>query len=397
MRDYLPETSENPSKLMKILNDAVSQRAFPGGVLTVGYEDELAFLPVGRLTYEEDSPKVTSKTIYDLASLTKAVATTTAAMILVERGMLGLDEPVATYLPEFVGPRKTPKDPLRAARAEVKVGHLLAHSSGLPAYEKFFLKAKDKSQVLEAAMALPLETAPDKRTLYSDVGFILLGEILERVSKISLDSLCNRGILGPLQMRQTRFNPPEEWLDRIAPTELDESFRKRLIRGEVQDENAWVMGGVAGHAGLFGTAGNLASFCRMMLREGRVGEMPDAPQLVQPATIREFTRAWPAEEGSPRGLGWDKPSEPSSSGSYFSSSSYGHLGFTGTSLWIDPEKSLFIILLTNRVHPSRSNEAIRQLRPALHDAVAELIGFSKKKSGPAPAKTARKPRAARKR
>jgi CubicO group peptidase (beta-lactamase class C family) len=170
-------------------------------------------------------------------------------------------------------------------------------------------------------------------------------------------------------MRSACFNPSRELWERIAPTEQDDAFRKRLIRGEVQDENAWVMGGVAGHAGLFGAATDLAAFSQMMLRGGNA----DGRQLIQPATIQEFTRAYPAQQGSPRGLGWDKPSQPSSSGRHFSPASYGHMGYTGTSLWIDPEKELFVILLTNRIHPTRSNEAIKTIRPAVHDAVVEAL------------------------
>ena len=373
MPDFLPLAPEKFGNVLEILNSAVRQQAFPGALLAVGAGGKLAVFPVGRLSYADGSPAVTSETIYDLASLTKVVATTTAAMILVEGGMLRLGDPVASHLPDFVQPHDTAVDPLWAARSEVTVRHLLAHTSGLPAYEKFFLRASGKSGVLEAALALPLQDTPGRRTLYSDVGFILLGEILERVSKDRLDVLCSRRIFGPLEMRQTCFNPPREWRERIAPTELDGSFRKRLIRGEVQDENAWLMGGVAGHAGLFGTAGDLASFCRMMLQEGR----GNSTELVQPSAIREFTRAWPVAEGSARGLGWDKPSAPSSSGRYFSASSYGHLGYTGASLWIDPEKSLFVVLLSNRVHPSRSNEAIRKVRPAVHDAVVEAITSSR--------------------
>ena len=367
---------EKFGKALELLNTAVRQRAFPGAVLAVGHEGKLAVLPAGRLDYSADSPPATAETVYDLASLTKPVATTTAAMILADRGMLRLDRLVADYLPDFLQPFVTSVDPLYDARNEVTVRHLLAHTSGLPAYEKFFLRAREKSHVLEEALALPLEDAPGRKTLYSDPGFILLGEIVERASGEKLDAWCKKEIFEPLRMQDTCFNPAQDRWQRIAPTELEESFRNRLIRGEVQDENAWVMGGVAGHAGLFGTARDLASFCRMMLKEGKT----NGSQLVQSATIREFTQASHAAEGtlqeaSSRGRGWDKPSEPSSSGRYFSRRSYGHLGFTGTSLWIDPQKALFVILLTNRVHPNRSNEAIRQVRPAVHDAVVEALGL----------------------
>ena len=243
-----PKEPREPKQLEKaraILEAAVMQRAFPGAVLAVGHQGKLAILPVGRLWYGEDAPAVAPDTIYDLASLTKVVATTTAAMILSERGKLQLDRPVAHYLPDFIEPYDTAADPLWAARGEVTVRHLLAHTSGLPAYEKFFLRAREKSHVLEEALALPLEEAPGRKTVYSDVGFILLGEIIERAAKEGLDAFCEKEIFAPLGMKDTRFNPPRDVWHRIAPTEQDNEFRKRLIRGEVHDENASVMGGVA--------------------------------------------------------------------------------------------------------------------------------------------------------
>ena len=363
----------DPSQLAparSILETSVAQHAFPGAVLAVGYKGETSVVPIGYLTYEDGSAPVTPDTIYDLASLTKVVATTTAAMILDERGVLSLDRPVALYLPDFIESYDTAADPLWAARREITVRHLLAHTSGLPPYERFFLRARERPHVLAEALALPLDESPGKKTVYSDVGFILLGTILEQVSMQDLEAFCETEIFSPLGIRDTRFNPPEALWDRIAPTEEDTEFRKRLIRGEVHDENAWVMGGVAGHAGLFGTAADLARFCSMMLTGGMLaGRKAGERQILKPETIREFTRSWPASEGTARGLGWDKPSEPASCGRHFSASSYGHLGFTGTSIWIDPEKDLFVVLLTNRVHPSRANEAIRQVRPAVHDAV----------------------------
>jgi CubicO group peptidase (beta-lactamase class C family) len=367
MADFAPLDPAKLTGALELLEKGVEQRAFPGAVLAVGHEGRLAILPAGRLSDANGARAVSAETIYDLASLTKVVATTAAAMILVDRGLLDINRPVAQYLPEFVPPYDIAEDPLWTVRSEVTIGHLLAHTSGLPAYEKFFLRAREKAHVLDEAMALPLEEPPGQKTIYSDVGFILLGGILERVASERLDVFCEREIFRPLAMRSTCFNPSRELWERIAPTEQDDSFRKRLIHGEVQDENAWVMGGVAGHAGLFGTAGDLASFAQMMLRGGNA----DGRQLIQPATIQEFTRAWPAQQGPPRGLGWDKPSNPSSSGRHFSPASYGHLGYTGTSLWIDPEKQLFVILLTNRIHPTRTNEAIKAIRPAVHDAVVE--------------------------
>ena len=369
-----PETlpAEQFHSALEILQSGVERRAFPGAVLAIGHQRREVILSAGTLSYSPEAPQATPETIYDLASLTKVVATTAAAMILVDRGLLDLDRPVAGFLPDFWQPFDTGVDPLWSVRGEVTVRHLLAHTAGLPAYEKFYLRAREKSHVLEEALTLPLEEFPGRKTVYSDIGFILLGEILERVSQEKLDALCEREIFSPLQMRETRFNPPPDLRGRIAPTERDESFRKRLIHGEVHDENAWVMGGVAGHAGLFGTAGDLARFCQMMLAEGRL----DNTRLIRTATVQEFTRPRPAAEDPTRALGWDQPGESPSCGRYFSPSSYGHLGFTGTSVWMDPEKSLFVILLTNRVHPSRSNEAIRALRPLVHDAVAAALGYA---------------------
>jgi CubicO group peptidase (beta-lactamase class C family) len=356
-------------KARSLLLDGVAGRVYPGAVLAIGLQGRLAILPAGRLTYAADSAPVAAETIYDIASLTKVVATTAMAMILVDRGLLQVDLPAAGFLPDFVPPYDNSEDPLWSARGEVTVRHLLAHTSGLPAYEKFYVRARRREHVLEEAISLPLEEPPGAKTVYSDVGFILLGEILERLAQEPLDAFCQREIFGPLEMRSTCFNPPEGLRSRIAPTEQDDLFRKRLICGEVQDENAWVMGGVAGHAGLFSIAGDLASFSQMMLEEGRAGSR----QLIRSQTIGEFTRAYAAQQGSARGLGWDKPGAPSSSGRHFSTASFGHLGYTGTSLWIDPEKQLFVVLLTNRIHPARANDAIRTLRPALHDSIVEEL------------------------
>lgn len=369
MTEFMPLDAGRFTSALELLQKSVAEHAFPGAVLAVGHQGRPAILPAGKLAYAPDAAPVTTETIYDIASLTKVVATTAMAMMLTDRGLLQLDRPVAEFLLDFVPPYDNADDPLWSARGEVTVRQLLAHTSGLPAYEKFFLRARQREHVLEEAVSLPLEEPPGAKTVYSDVGFILLGEILEGIAKEPLDKFCQREIFQPLGMRSTCFNPPSELRARIAPTEQDDAFRKRLIWGEVQDENAWVMGGVAGHAGLFSTAGDLASFCQMMLDEGSAS----GKQLIQAATIREFTRPNPAKQGSPRGLGWDKPSEPSSSGRHFSPSSYGHLGYTGTSLWIDPEKQLFVVLLTNRIHPTRANDAIRTIRPAIHDAVVEAL------------------------
>jgi CubicO group peptidase (beta-lactamase class C family) len=245
---------------------------------------------------------------------------------------------------------------------------LLTHSSGLPAYERLFLKAKTRDELLGAAFATQLTADPGAKTAYSDIGFIILTVALERIADESLDRFCQRELFGPLGMAHTTYNPPAGWRDSIPPTADDRTFRKRIIQGEVQDENASVLGGVAGQAGLFATAEDVATFAHIMLQEG--------PTLIRPETVSLFTRRESSPVGTSRALGWDTPSSPSQSGKYFSASSFGHLGYTGTSLWIDPARRLAITLLTNRTWPDCSNKAISQVRPRFHDAVVEALHAS---------------------
>jgi CubicO group peptidase (beta-lactamase class C family) len=341
-----------------VIQKGIAQAAFPGASVAVTSREKLVALKAfGRFTYEPASPAVTSATVFDLASVSKAVATASVAMILYERGLIDLEAPVVNIVPEFAG-----SDP---RRGDVTVHMLLAHTSGLPAYEKLFLKAKTKEELLAAAFATPLAADPDTKAEYSDIGFIILATALERVADESLDRFCQREIFGPLAMLHTAYNPPASWRAAIPPTADDRTFRKRVIQGEVQDENASVLGGVAGHAGLFATAEDLATFSHALLQGG--------PRLVRPETIELFTRRETTPAGTSRALGWDTPSSPSQSGKYFSARSFGHLGYTGTSLWIDPERQLSIALLTNRTWPDCSNKAIKDVRPAFHDAVVEAL------------------------
>jgi serine-type D-Ala-D-Ala carboxypeptidase len=305
---------------------------------------------------------VKPSTLFDLASLTKVVATTTAAAILHERGSLKLDAPVIGVIPEFMADACGEPDP---RRRDVTFRMLLAHSSGLPAYERLFLKAHSRDDLLRAAFTTSLSTTPATHTEYSDIGFIVLGAALERIARESLDVFCQREIFGPLAMTHTAFNPAAETREQIPPTADDRTFRKRIIQGEVQDENAYVLGGVAPHAGLFSTAENLARFAYTMLR----GDHP----ILRPETVAIFTRREPAPLGTTRALGWDTPSAPSQSGKYFGSHSFGHLGYTGTSLWIDPDRQLSITLLTNRTWPDCANQAIKQIRPMFHNAIIEAL------------------------
>jgi CubicO group peptidase (beta-lactamase class C family) len=342
-----------------IVADAIATRMFPACSLAVTLRGELvAHKALGRFTYDPASPEVTTATIFDLASLTKVVATTAMAMILYERGLLDLEAPISAIVPEFAGDND-------ARRREVTLRMLLAHSSGLPAYEKLFLRTASREALLRAAFATPLANAPSTHAEYSDIGFIILGVTLERLADEPLDVFCQREVFGPLGMTHTTFNPAPALKDTIPPTADDRTFRHRIIQGEVQDENTSILGGVAGHAGLFSTAEDLAKFAHSMLNGGH--------PILRRTTVELFSRREISPRGTSRALGWDTPSAPSQSGKYFSARSFGHLGYTGTSLWIDPERQLSITLLTNRTWPDCQNQAIKQLRPAFHDAVIAAL------------------------
>ncbi len=337
-------------------------RAFPACSLAVTFRGELvAHKAFGRFTYDPASPEVTTASLFDLASLTKVAATTAMAMILYERGLLDLEAPITAIVPEFAG-QFASDDP---RRREVTLRMLLAHTSGLPAYEKLFLRAHSREELLRAAFTTPLAAAPGARAEYSDVDFIILGVALERLADESLDVFCQREIFGPLGMAHTTFNPTPALKDSIPPTADDRTFRHRIIQGEVQDENASVLGGIAGHAGLFSTAEDLAIFAHAIVNGGH--------PILRSSTVELFSRRESAPEGTSRALGWDTPSAPSQSGKYFSSHSFGHLGYTGTSLWIDRDRQLSITLLTNRTWPDCANQAIKQVRPAFCDAVIEVL------------------------
>ena len=353
-----------------VLDKAVANGAFPGGVLGVGWQGKLVVHPFGRLENESPAYDVDRNSIYDMASLTKAMATTTAVMMLVEDKRLDLDAPVGRYLPEFAAAATT--DPHPAWRARVTVRMLLLHDSGLPGIRRYYLEGvKGHDQVLARAMAEPLVHEPGTQVEYSDVGFMLLGAIVERLTGQTLDQFAQQKIFQPLGMDRTMFRPPKSLRDDIAPTENDTVYRKRMIWGEVHDENAWAMGGVAGQAGLFSTAPDVAVFAQMILNGGIYGHI----RLLDRATIQQFTARVNIGD-SARTLGWDVITSPEHTGKYFSPSAFGHYGFTGTSLWIDPPNNLFIVLLTNRVHPTRANEQIRQVRPAVHNAVFEALGLA---------------------
>lgn len=349
-----------------LLEQAVRERVFPGCVFAALSDEELTTGAVGRFTYENESSPVQPETVYDIASLTKVLAATAAAMLLHDRGQLALDLPVAEILPGFAA-----ADDERR-RQQVTIGMLLDHSSGLPGYARLYERVADRAGMIDACLREPLTADPGTRAEYSDLGFILMGEMLEEISGERLDAFCLREIFTPLGMRSTRYCPVETLRPSIPPTEDDRNFRHRVIQGEVNDENAWVMGGVSGHAGLFSNAGDPLRLAACLLRGGVTAS---GDRLVSAQTIALFAKRTEQPPGSSRALGWDTPSTPSSAGNLFSGHSIGHLGFTGTSLWIDLDAGIAVCLLTNRTWPDRANQAIRELRPRFHDALRqELAG-----------------------
>jgi CubicO group peptidase (beta-lactamase class C family) len=360
------ETRAKIGPAVKLLEQGVAERAFPGGVLAVGHRERLAVYACGKLSHAAGAAKVNADTIYDTASLTKPVVTTTLAAMLYEQGQLDISAPVGRYLPEWTRGANAEQ------RARVTVAHLLAHASGLPAHEDYFLKSKGRAEILARAVAQPLSYDPGSQTIYSDIGFILLGAIIESLTGRGLDELAKERIFAPLGMTNTIFRPRKSLRARIASTERT-AARKQFVHGEVHDENAWAMGGVAGHAGMFSTVPDLAIFCQMLLNGGIYAH----ERILWRKTVAEFTSANPLAANT-RTLGWNVPTERSSSGQYFSKQSIGHTGFTGTSIWIDPAKELFVVLLTNaaRVHVNLEDDLIRRVQPALHNAIVERLALA---------------------
>lgn len=346
-------------KLDKIVKTAIEEAVAPGVTIAVGRNGHIAYMKgYGYIDWNQPgSPAADTNTLYDLASLTKVIATTTLAMILEETGQLDISRTVVSYLPEFNSPEK----------AQITVKQILTHSGGLEAGANIYATARGREQYLYQINARPLEYTPGSNMIYSDWDMILLQLVMERITGKTLDVLANEKIFRPLGMIDTQFQPPIALRPRIAPTQVDEA-RGGLLWGTVHDENAWAMGGVAGHAGLFSTAKDLALFSMMILNGG---EGANGVRIVKPATIAR----WTARQGkeSTRALGWDSPEGGSSAGQFFSPWSFGHTGFTGTSIWIDPEKDLFVVVLTNRVNPTRNNNRHVQLRRDVADAVQQSV------------------------
>src|SRR6266481_5994596 len=358
-----------------VIEAAIKDKAFPGATLAVGYGGKVSLHAFGKQTYQAKSPNIAIDTMYDIASLTKVVATTTIVAKLAEGDFpvrLDLDAPVERYLPEWAS------GPQPEWRHRVTVRHLLTHTSGLPPFKEYWRTSKSKQDTLDKIFAEPLDYEPGTKEIYSDLGIILMAEIIERLTGQKLDTLAREYIFSPMAMSNTMFKPPKKLWPSIAPTEIDNQYRHRLIQGEVHDENAAAIGGVSGHAGVFSTAPDLASFCQMLLNGGAYGHQ----RILRRATISQFTMPQQLSGGT-RTLGWAVPTEGGSSGHYFSAHTFGHTGFTGTSIWIDPDRQLFVVFLTNRVHPTRENTKIQKVRVELHDAVMRALGFA---TAAAPAK-----------
>jgi CubicO group peptidase (beta-lactamase class C family) len=339
-----------------ILKQAIADRAFPAATIEVGNSHQPLWREAfGRLTFDPESSPTRNDTVFDLASLTKVLSTTTLVMRQVERGILSLDDPIVDHVAGW-----RDQGPI-----VVTIRDLLSHAAGLAAHVPYYLDHEGRDAFETAIQRTPRAYEPRSKSVYSDLGFMLLGFILDRIAPLATQFDTLRVHMGNIQDLQ--FVPPAIWKPRTAPTRID-PWRERLLVGEVDDDNAWALGGIAGHAGLFGVAGSVGEFARHMLQvlEGRTG-----------AFTRETAQTFVARRteipDSSRALGWDTMLPTSSCGTRMSPRAFGHVGFTGTSLWIDPERSLYVTLLTNRVHPTPDNNAIARIRPVLHDAIVDEL------------------------
>ncbi len=346
-----------------LVHSAIEDRWFPAAAVAIGRADSVAKLAgYGTFTYESTTP-VTPDSPFGLASLTKVIATTTAAMLLYESGELDLEAPVSRYLDEYNRPGKR----------HVTIRQLLTHTSGLPAFITFYAEGlRTRQAILDSIFSGELESVPGETYRYSDFGMITLALVVEEITGQEFGSFARERIFEPLGMQATGFRGIGIPDTAVVPTERDDYFRQRLVQGEVHDETAWILGGTAGHAGLFSTARDLARFATMLVQDGRLGDV----QLVRPETLELFTAAVDTSL-STRALGWDTkaPEPPASAGQLFGARSFGHTGFTGTSIWIDPDADLYVIVLTNRVYPTRRNYDYVRIRPAIAEvAYAALVG-----------------------
>ncbi len=357
-----PSGPPNLSRAFAVLDNAIDQRITPGAQVFIAQNGRvLADTAFGYFTYDKIEP-VTNSSIYDLASVTKVLVGATVGLKLVADDYLVLDEPVAHYFPSFTGRWKD----------QVTVRHLLVHSSGLPRYKKFWTLGIEPQAVLEDILATELEYDPGTEFVYSDLGMILYTALAELTTGRPFEELAREWVFDPLKMAHTAYNPPADWQGRIVPTEVYQDYRKGLTRGTVHDRNTYFMGGVSAHAGVFAPARELARVGQLYLNGGLIF----GSRLVQAETLDLFIKPQQLPPGSGRALFWQMASNTAHAGDLFSSTAFGHTGFTGTSLWIDPDRELIVVLLTNRVHPSRENNHIKGIRRDFHNAVVRSLGGS---------------------
>lgn len=357
---FYSQTNEKSfNKVDDAIQKAIDDKAFPGAVVLIWKDGKIIYENAfGNFTYDSESPKVNTSTTFDLASVTKVVATTTAAMICYDNKLFSLDDKVVKYIPEFSVKGKE----------NVTIKNLLLHNSGLPAWKKFYGRGLTSEDVIKEIYSSELEYKTGEKTVYSDLGIITLGKIIETITEKSLDKFCADNIFVPLKMESTFYNPDDLLKHLCAPTEKDEYWRMKILQGEVHDETSAMLGGVAGHAGLFSTAEDISKLMTVLMNKGKFGKN----EFIKQSTVDLFTKRFSKE--STRALGWDTKSDSgSSAGKYFSKYSYGHTGYTGTSIWADPKRNLFVVILTNRVHPTRENAMILKVRPQLHNAVIKCI------------------------
>jgi CubicO group peptidase (beta-lactamase class C family) len=357
------------SRVAEILERAIGQHAFPGCAVAIGNHERVLWTHgFGKLDYA-DGPKPTPETLYDLASITKIIGTTSVVLTLVRDGKLAVTDPVSKCLPEFLTEAKDQTD--RDRKAKVTIEHLMTHSSGLPAEgqsegKPLWKSANTYHGLIKLALTTPMDVAPGERTEYSDLGMILLGEAASRAGGKPLAELEQERVFKPLGLHETMRNPPASLLDRIAPTE-QRADGMGFWRGVVHDENARAAEGLTAHAGIFSTADDMARWCTEWLKGAR-GESDIFPKKL----VEQFTRRREIVKGSTRALGWDTP-PGSQAGKKLSPHSFGHTGFTGTSVYIDPDADLYIVLLTNAVHPKRGGRGVLQVRREVDDAAIETM------------------------
>jgi CubicO group peptidase (beta-lactamase class C family) len=360
------------SGIDSIVNSGISQRYYPCAQLFIGNQNGIIYdKAYGNFTYDENSTELKNHHLFDLASVTKVIATTSAIMVLYEQGRINLDDKVIKFIPEFDNNGKS----------GITIKNLLLHNSGLKAWIPFYKYYKTKEEVLSAIYNITLEYSPEKKFVYSDLNAILLGLIVEKVSGKNLNDFCYDEIFNKLGMIDTKFNPDGN--NSCVPTEYDTYWRNKQLQGEVHDEAAYILGGISGNAGLFSNAWDLHIFIGMMLNKGKYYN-PNTrglkeERLFKESTIELFTKKVDGfSYNNSRALGWDTKPEPTNKyrtpcGELFSENCFGHKGYTGTSVWCDTDRKVYVIFLTNRIYPSRGNEGINEIRPDLHNAIITLI------------------------